>query len=1053
MQPATTLTYINRETGQTTTIQRKPNFEVISISVAGLIHSVTERQTIESNAQNTKNQAPPGNNEQSTKNNERVVRHEYDSLGRKLATIDPRTGKTTVEYEPKTGQIAKSTDAAGNATTYAYYGPEEPNAGKLKSTTNALGKTQSFTYNARGQKITSSGETDYPTCHEYDDYGQLVKLITFREEPLKETKQGAAGGPPTRAEMLTSIATPDVTTWVHDEATGVLLKKIYADGKGPTYEYHPDGRLKKRTWARGLQTHYEYDPTTLAQIKTWYADAEGNPIEETHSAPIILQHNRSGQVIAVDDATGRRTFERDEFGREIAEVLPNGQRIERNYEDDSGQLSVVRLFQPKGIDPVHQVVYNYKPDGTIAAVDSGSGRFEYEYAEDAPNLLKSLTGPAVRTTYEYEPNRNLITQVHNQRRAGLDKAQSTRNQELALANAQGTRNQEQNQTISSFDYTNDQIGRRVEVAMAGENLENSGWHWAYNDRSELVSAKPKLETEKLKLHTYSYDDLGNRETVTEGDITTTYQSNALNQYTTAQSPEQPQGPESEIRVPNSAFEYDLDGNLVSDDDAVYSWNANNRLVRVETKSGVFVTYQYDYLGRRTRKTVHQYDGSTTQNEFIYDGWNVIQETITTEAKHKGQNAKNSATRYYTWGRDLSGALQASGGVGGLLSIRIENGDSESELLYPRYDANGNITEVVDVDGKIRAAFQYGPFGNLLAKHGDLAEQIPFRFSTKYVDSETGFLYYGIRHYNNESARWINRDPLSEFGGTNLYQFVSNRPIDYFDYLGAVGDTLVPQSFITANFSNPQLSQTTQQAASTAYGRLVGSLRGLALAINVAYWSSVSEISLSIANDEWKKDPWNSRKAVAVWRAVDLLHSPSAALKSYDDRLTGFETSAERAWLIAANAEKPDIRIIARGPSYKDNDTGCCFFWDHAKIGGFEEHDDYTDYLFTPDWEIVVTTGDGVTARYDGGISYPAPVTGVFEAKTRRAWADLPSSQWSDIQKLIYGNDLFQFGLQKEVADECGLNYMIFFKEEFGHLGYRRQTEMNRFNFGWSPLPN
>ncbi len=483
LQPATTLTYINRETGQTTTIQRKPNFEVISISVAGLVHSVTERQTIENKEQSTKNQAPRSNKAQNTKYNERIVRHEYDSLGRKVATIDPRTGKTTVEYDAKTGQIAKSTDAAGNASTYAYYGPEEPNAGKLKSITNTLGKTQSFTYNPRGQKITSSGETDYPTCHEYDDYGQLVKLITFREEPLKETKQGAAGGPPTRAEMLASIATPDVTTWVHDEATGVLLKKIYADGKGPKYEYHPDGRLKKRTWARGLQTHYEYDPATLAQTKTWYADAEGNAIEETHSAPIILQHNRSGQVIAVDDATGRRTFERDEFGREIAEILPNGQRIERDYADDNGQLSVVRLLNPNGQN-VYQTDYSYNPNGTLASVNSGKDLFEYGYADGAPNLLASVTGSVTHTTYQYEPNRNLITQVHNQRRVGL-------------ANAQSTTNQEQNRTISSFDYKNDEIGRRVEVAMAGEGLENPGWDWGYNDRSELLRAEPKLPNNNL----------------------------------------------------------------------------------------------------------------------------------------------------------------------------------------------------------------------------------------------------------------------------------------------------------------------------------------------------------------------------------------------------------------------------------------------------------------------------------------------------------------------------------------------------------------------------
>ena len=195
------------------------------------------------------------------------------------------------------------------------------------------------------------------------------------------------------------------------------------------------------------------------------------------------------------------------------------------------------------------------------------------------------------------------------------------------------------------------------------------------------------------------------------------------------------------------------------------------------------TYQYDYMGRRTRKTVRQPDGSTTQSEFVYDGWNVIAEFETKTTKHKEQNTKNSAARYYTWGRDLSGTLQGAGGVGGLLSIRIESDDSKGELLYPSYDANGNISEVVDSNGMVRAAFQYGPFGNLISGSGDLAEEIPFRFSTKYFDDETGFNYYGFRYYVPETGRWLNRDPIGERGGLNLYAFVTNRPTISVDYMG------------------------------------------------------------------------------------------------------------------------------------------------------------------------------------------------------------------------------------------------------------------------------
>ncbi len=44
----------------------------------------------------------------------------------------------------------------------------------------------------------------------------------------------------------------DPTTWVYDEATGLLTDKIYADGNGTRYTYTPEGKLQSRTWAWGV---------------------------------------------------------------------------------------------------------------------------------------------------------------------------------------------------------------------------------------------------------------------------------------------------------------------------------------------------------------------------------------------------------------------------------------------------------------------------------------------------------------------------------------------------------------------------------------------------------------------------------------------------------------------------------------------------------------------------------------------------------------------------------------------------------------------------------
>ena len=43
--------------------------------------------------------------------------------------------------------------------------------------------------------------------------------------------------------------------------------------------------------------------------------------------------------------------------------------------------------------------------------------------------------------------------------------------------------------------------------------------------------------------------------------------------------------------------------------------------------------------------------------------------------------------------------------------------------------------------------------------------------------------YGFRYYNPETGRWLNRDPIEERGGINLYNCVGNNPINGVDLNG------------------------------------------------------------------------------------------------------------------------------------------------------------------------------------------------------------------------------------------------------------------------------
>jgi RHS repeat-associated protein len=76
-----------------------------------------------------------------------------------------------------------------------------------------------------------------------------------------------------------------------------------------------------------------------------------------------------------------------------------------------------------------------------------------------------------------------------------------------------------------------------------------------------------------------------------------------------------------------------------------------------------------------------------------------------------------------------------------------------------YDGNGNVSELVDATGAIRAHYEYDRVRrDVTVQARDLAAANPFRFSTKRQDEATGLLYYGYRDLDTVWGRWIKQGP-------------------------------------------------------------------------------------------------------------------------------------------------------------------------------------------------------------------------------------------------------------------------------------------------------
>ena len=61
---------------------------------------------------------------------------------------------------------------------------------------------------------------------------------------------------------------------------------------------------------------------------------------------------------------------------------------------------------------------------------------------------------------------------------------------------------------------------------------------------------------------------------------------------------------------------------------------------------------------------------------------------------------------------------------------------------------------------------------------------PLTFSSEVSDFTLGLQYYNYRHLNMLDGRWVNRDPIEEEGGMNVYGACNNDFYNILDFLGS-----------------------------------------------------------------------------------------------------------------------------------------------------------------------------------------------------------------------------------------------------------------------------
>ena len=608
----------------------------------------------------------------------------YDSLGRQISNTDGRGNTRRTEYNAL-GQHSASIDALGNRTTYAY-----DQFGNLASVTDPLGNVTIYEYDLHGRKTYEGGAT-YPVRYTYDIFGNKTTMMTYRNESL-----GPDSG--------------DVTTWLYDIASGSMTNKVYADGKGPTYAYTPDGKLAQRTWARGIVTDYSYD-NWGSLVNVVYSD--GTPM-------VSIAYDVFGRKTAAYDAAGVTTLYYDFFGTLTNETVigvAGTNTIERFY-DTFGRNAGYAL------NGVRQTTLSYDP---------GTGRFAAMLVAgvDAAFSWNFSAGSDLKSSLEY-PNGVVAFWTYD-----------AKGQLLEICNATATNK------ISQYNYVYDFAGRREQIGCSGlAMLENRTDYYGYNARNEVTNV---TKNASFTEYAYSYDDVGNRLTSYDLGANRIYASNSLNQYTVISNVITES---SSSQVETFAPQFDLDGNqtMIQTETGIWSvtYNGENRPVlwtclqsnNQAITNQIKISMSYDRMGRRVVKD-NQF--------FVYDGYLQI--------ANFEQSVTN--TQLFIWDPTVKVATRPL--------VRI----SGTSVMFYAHDGNKNVSEIIASDGALVAHYEYSPFGAATFCCGELALANPWRFSSEYADNQLGLLYYNYRYFEPVVMRWIIRDKVEALSLLNLYLYSKN----------------------------------------------------------------------------------------------------------------------------------------------------------------------------------------------------------------------------------------------------------------------------------------
>ena len=687
----------------------------------------------------------------------------YDDLNRPVLVQAPavwnaRTGKTARPTTQTTydalGQVLTVTDPLGNVTTKFY-----DNAGRNWKVVAPVPEpgmaapTIITTFDAGGLALTVTNALNQTVTNTYDIHGRLTQTKDAANIS-NSFEYDAVGNRTSVTDGLQNTGGVSHTTNFTYDYLNRLTSQTFANGDAWSYVYNAVQKVSQ-TSPNGITTSYTYDArdhvltmsapvhgSTPALGRSFVYDLGGRLLSVTETG------NAAANVAYSYDAMGRMTSETSNGIVHTYDYDLAGNRVLASYGTGTTvQTSYDALHRPEIIsEGGRETWYGYDLAGHAVALAAGNGQMSHNTYDNLGRLVgrtlyttNAMNEVQAQFTWAHDALGN-VTSQNEIWPSSIGGAANTRSTAMTYDSANRllsetvTDSSATGQTTTWYGY--DAANNRLQKTVTG-GTDPGVWNYTYNNVNQLTGWEQLSSTGvQLKHATLAYDGSGNR----TSQIISGSAGSGINPAPAASGT------------------------------TTYQWDAQDRLASVTLPDGTQHAYDYDYRTRRigTHKFVSAVQQAMTAIVFA-GGLSVAEFDTTTDSLPAAPSVE------YTRGPDMGG------GVGGMLySLRSGSSTTVPVVKYSLSNGRGDIVAQADSSAALTWTASYEAYGRRTAETG--INQDKQRGNSKDEDP-TGLLNEGFRYRDLDTGVWLNRDPIGESGGINLYGMVGNDPVNRYDVLG------------------------------------------------------------------------------------------------------------------------------------------------------------------------------------------------------------------------------------------------------------------------------